>query len=154
MTSCKKVISYIDHLDKLPEYGSLPLTVQQLSKDQSIFSQLVPKNLANHCTMGRILNGKLTIQVRNGAIAAKLKQTSPTLIRKMQALGWKVTAIHILVQAPHAEQALKSFIVQNNIGVRKLSQAGKDSLRHLTTTLQNSELKDTIQRFLAKHSND
>ncbi len=104
--------------------------------------------------MGRISNGKLTIQVRNGAVAAKLKQTSPTLIRKMQALGWKVTAIHILVQAPYAEQASKSPTVQNNIRVKKLSQIGKDSLLRLTTTLQNSELKDTIQRFLAKHAND
>ncbi len=154
MTSCKKVISYIDRLDKFPEYESLSFTAHQLCKDQSIFSQLVPKNLASHCTMGRISNGKLTIQVRNGAVAAKLKQTSPTLIRKMQALGWKVTAIHILVQAPYAEQASKSPTVQNNIRVKKLSQIGKDSLLRLTTTLQNSELKDTIQRFLAKHAND
>ena len=154
MTSCKKVISFIDHLEKMPEYENLFFTARQLRKDQSAFSQLVPKYLAGHCTMGRISNGKLTIQVRNGAIATKLKQSAPTLLRKIQELGWKVTAIHILVQAPHAEQPPKSLTTQNNIRVKKLSQAGKDSLLRLTATLENSELKDTIQRFLIKHVND
>ena len=98
MTSYK-VNSYLNLLGKTPEYENLFSLAHQLYEDQLTFFELIPAHLAQHCNLGRISNGKLTIMAENGAIASKLKQISPSLLLKLQKLGWEVTAIQILVQA-------------------------------------------------------
>lgn len=91
----------------------------------------------------------------NGAIASKLKQISPSLLLKLQELGWEVTAIQILVQANYATKNTKHLIDQEYEKKKiKLSQTGKDCLSQLAATLPDSELKNTIQLFLKKHRND
>jgi len=91
----------------------------------------------------------------NGAIASKLKQISPSVLLKLQELGWEVTSIQILVQAHNFEKNKKTHTDKEHIKEKlKLSQTGKDCLSQLATTLPDSELKNTIQLFLKKHKND
>ena len=91
----------------------------------------------------------------NGAIASKLKQISPTLLHKLQELGWEVTAIQILVQAHYIAKNTKPLADKGYIKKKiKLSPVGKDSLSQLAATLPDSELKNTIQCFVRKHQND
>ena len=112
-------------------------------------------HLAQHCNLGRISNGRLTIMAENGAIASILKQISPSLLLKLQELGWEVTAIQILVQAHSMARSTKPLtdkeISQKKI---KLSQTGKDCLNQLAATLSDSELKNAIQSFIRKHQKD
>ncbi len=153
MTSYK-VDSYLKILGKTPEYKNLFSLAQQLHANQLIFSNLIPAHLVQHCTLGKITNGKLTIMAENGAIAFKLKQISPSLLLKLQKLEWEVTAIQILVQAYHTTKNTKSLSHERHNKRIKLSQTGKDCLNQLATTLPQSELKDTIKLFLKKHQND
>ncbi len=91
----------------------------------------------------------------NGAIASKLKQVSPSLLLKLQELGWEVTAIQILVQAHNFAKNTKTLADKGYPKEKlKLSQAGKNCLSQLATTLPDSELKNTIQLFVKKHIND
>ncbi len=91
----------------------------------------------------------------NGAIASKLKQISPSVLLKLQELGWEVTSIQILVQAHNFEKNKKTHTDKGYIKEKlKLSQTGKDCLSQLATTLPDSELKNTIQLFLKKHKNE
>ena len=154
MTSYK-VNSYLNLLSKTPEYKNLFSLAQQLYADQLTFSKLVPMHLAQHCNLGQVSNGRLTIMAENGAIASKLKQISPSLLLKLQELGWEVTAIQILVQAHYIAKNTKPLADKGYIKKKiKLSQTGKDCLSQLVTTLPESELKNSIQLFLKKHPNN
>ncbi|MDO9312378.1 MAG: DUF721 domain-containing protein, partial [Nitrosomonas sp.] len=122
---------------------------------QLIFSKLVPAQLAQHCVLSRTSNGRLTIMTENGAIASKLKQISPSVLLKLQELGWEVTSIQILVQAHNFAKNTKTLAGKGYPKEKlKLSQTGKDCLSRLATTLPDSELKNTIQSFVKKHKND
>lgn len=150
-----KVDAYFDLLGKTPEYTHLFKLAQKLREDQSTFFKLIPAQLAQHCSLSRIKDNKLTIMAGNGAVAAKLKQISPSLLLKLQKLGWEITAIQIMVQADSISENKK--ISTNHQYVRKklkLSQTGKACLNQLAATLADSGLKDTIQSFLKKHSSD
>lgn len=154
MTSYK-VNSYLNLLGKTPEYKNLFSLAQQLCANQLTFSRLIPAHLAPHCNLSQISNGRLTIMAENGAIASKLKQISPSLLLKLQELGWEVTAIQILVQAHYIAKNTKPLADKGYIKKKiKLSPAGKDSLSQLAATLPDSELKNTIQCFVRKHQND
>ncbi len=154
MTSYK-VNSYLNLLGKTPEYEKLFSLAQQLYADQLLFSKLVPAQLAQHCTLSRTSNGRITIMAENGAIASKLKQISPSVLLKLQELGWEVTSIQILVQAPGFGKSTKTLADKGYAKEKlKLSKTGKDCLSHLAITLPDSELKKTIQLFLKKHKND
>lgn len=152
MTSYK-VNSYLNLLGKTAEYENLFSLAQQLYRDQLTFSKLIPAHLAQYCNIGRISNGRLTIMAENGAVASKLKQISPSLLLKLQKLGWEVTAIQILVQAHFLSKNTKLLADERDSNNKKiiLSQTGKDCLNQLATTLPDSELKSTIQSFLKKH---
>ncbi|SFE97746.1 DUF721 domain-containing protein [Nitrosomonas sp. Nm166] len=154
MTSYK-VNSYLNLLGKTPEYENLFSLAHQLRANQLTFAKLVPAHLAKHCNISRISNGRLIIMVENGAIASKLKQYSPSLLLKLQALGWEVTAIQILVQAHHLTKNTKPLAEQGCIKRKiKLSQTAQDCLDQLAATLPESELRDAIQLFLKKHQSD
>lgn len=150
-----KVNSYLNFLGKTPEYKNLFSLAQQLYANQSIFTKLVPAQLAQHCNLGRISNGRLIIMAENSAIASKLKHISPSLLLKLQKLGWEVTAIQILVQAHSMSRNTKPLA---NKGINqkkiKLSQTGKDCLNQLAATLSDSELRNAIQSFIRKHQED
>ncbi len=154
MTSYK-VNSYLNLLGKTPEYENLFSIAHQIYSNQIIFFKFIPSHLAQHCHLSRISNGRLTIWAENGAVAAKLKQISPSLLLKLQELEWEVTSIHILVQAHYFTKNTKPLIDKGYIKKEiKLSKTGKECLSQLATTLPSSELKSTIQSFLQKHRDD
>lgn len=143
-----KVDSYLNLLGKSPEYAGLLSAARQLFKDQSTFHKLIPRQLAQYCHLSRITNGKLTILAENGAIAAKLKQLSPSLLRKLQQCGWEVTSFQILVQAQNSTANTKYIEKQMDIKKPKLSHSGKECFNQLAATLPDSELKEAIHSLL------
>lgn len=154
MTSYK-VNSYFNLLGKTPEYENLFSIAHQIHSNQIVFCKFIPSHLAPHCHLSRISNGRLTIWAENGAIATKLKQISPSLLLKLQELGWEVTSIHILVQAHYFTKNTKPLIDKGYVKKEiKLSKAGKECLSQLAATLPSSELKSTIQSFLQKYRED
>ena len=154
MTSYKASI-YLNHLSKLPEYKKIFSLVDQLHANQLVFSNVVSPHLAKYCSLGQISNGKLTIMVVYGAVASKLKQMTPSLLSKLNELGWEVTSIQIFVQA-HFYIENKNLLASKERANNKieLSATGKKCLIQLAATLPDSELKSTIQSFVKKHSID
>ncbi|MCB1984471.1 MAG: DUF721 domain-containing protein [Burkholderiales bacterium] len=116
-------------------------------------SSIIPARLNQHCKLGPFFNGQLTLLAENASVASKLKHISPSLLLKIQKLGWKVTSIRILVQKPddvghtvlHQKRTLK-------FKKPKISNAGINSLNRFANTLPDSELKHSIQKLL-KHQN-
>ncbi len=86
----------------------------------------------------------LTLSVDNGAIASKLRQMTTELAIKLREIGIDVTVIQVLVQVnppPHSPPP----------EVRCISPSGKNQLTELAEKLDDSPLKDALNR-LAKRN--
>jgi hypothetical protein len=140
----RKVSAYFRILGKEPEHQDLFLKVDKLNEIQQSLLTIIPPRLAEHCAAGYPNDGKLTIFASNGSIAAKLKQISPSLLQKMQNLGWEVTSIQIATQAHYQASNTDHF----NPKKRHLAQSGIASLTQLAASLPASALKTAIESLL------
>ncbi|GJL72524.1 MAG: hypothetical protein NMNS01_17230 [Nitrosomonas sp.] len=140
----RKVSAYFRILGKEPEHQDLFLKVDKLNEIQQSLLTIIPPRLAEHCAAGYPNDGKLTIFASNGSIAAKLKQISPSLLQKMQNLGWEVTSIQIATQAHYQASNTDHF----NPKKRNLAQSGIASLTQLAASLPASALKTAIESLL------
>jgi hypothetical protein len=118
--------------------------MEMLTMMQQVFMDIAPPQLAPHCALGELSKGKLTIYARNGAIAAKLRQTMPSLLSKFQAKGYEVTAIRIAVQANFSDAR------SSPTDRPRISQAAAESLGRLITELPGSPLKTAVESLLKK----
>lgn len=148
----RKIDTYLDILSTSHDHARLFAAAYQVHKHQSVFKKLVPGNLSPYCTAGQISSGILTVIAENGAIAAKLKQISPSLLLRLQQHGWEVTSFQILVQANHsnnnANQSATNGYQKKKIA---LSAHGKNCLNQLAVSLPDSALRDAILSFVKKH---
>ena len=150
MTS-QKIKTYLRILGKNTENTDLFNRADQLNKMNHILaaSSIIPAHLNEHCKLGPFTRGQLTLLADNASVATKLKHISPSILQKIQKLGWKVTSIRILVQKPDVLD--HTTLHQNRKPKSKkpnISTAGINSLNRLAHTLPDSELKHSIQRLL------
>ncbi len=140
----RKIGAYLNALDETPGDHSLSHQINKLNEAQQLFSTIIPVQLVKHCTLGLPSDEKLIIFAENSAVAARLKQLSPSLLRKAQKSGFEITSIQIAVQAHfHAHQMDKP-----PANKRQLSQSGKKNLNQLATSLPSSDLKSAIESLL------
>jgi hypothetical protein len=114
--------------------------VRQLRSIQSLYEQIAPVSLLRSSQVLCIETGLLTLAANNGAIAAKLRQMTPELLRQLQLQGCEVTGIQVRVQVtvpPNPRPALPS----------SLSEEGIQQLNNLASTLGDSPLKSALQRL-------
>jgi len=113
MTS-QKVNIYLNVLGETPQYKDLFSVANTLYEKQLIFAKLIPEKLSPYCYLGKINGGELTVLVENGAVAAKLKQLSPSLLCKLQKTDWKITSIQVLVQGNFFRENVHSHEKQSH----------------------------------------
>lgn len=142
--SAHKINFYLSASERLQ---SLFTQAQYLIQLQQTFRKIVPATLAGSCKVAAIDQEILVIFVDNGAVAAKLKHLLPSLLKKLQHEQIEINAIKIEVQAtnPVNDKTLTRNIV--------LSTAARDSLKQLAEGLEDSPLKDSIEKMLAHHRN-
>ena len=132
-----------------PQHQEMFTYINQLTQMQQAFMEIIPSQLAKNCTLGRFSDGKLTILVGNGPVAAKLKQILPSLLLKFQKMGYlEVTAIQITVQANYYTYSANDLSHKKP----KISQAGMESLSKLATNLPTSPLKNAVKSMLKKRA--
>jgi len=141
-----KINFYLGTLRLTPEHQRLFSYMDELTAMQQAFSKIVPHQLAQHCTLGGFFEGNLTICAGNGAIAAKLRQTLPSLLLKFQAMGYEITAIRLAVQADYRN------IRKGDLSGKKISigRAGMERLGELASGLPSSPLKTAVESLLDK----
>ncbi|HXZ97196.1 MAG TPA: DciA family protein [Burkholderiales bacterium] len=139
----RKVGSYFD---STPAIQSLIKQVQCLIDMQQVFTEIAPKPLAQSGRVGRFAHSSLLLFADNGAMAAKLKQLTPSLLINFQKRGYKVTAIRVEVQPPHPRTPLP----------RKTGLSGKalNHVHELAARLPDSPLRTAVQNMLARASNN
>lgn len=140
----RKIGFYLNSLTETPGENSLSHQINKLNEVQQLFSIIIPVQLIQHCTLGLPSDERLIIFAENSAVASRLKQLSPSILRKAHKFGLGVTSIQIAVQAYH--QAHKASKPQTK--KRQLSQSGKENLSQLATSLPTSDLKLAIESLI------
>lgn len=117
----------------------------RLLKLQRLFEEVVPATLARACRIANFKSGVIFIHAENGAVAAKLRQTMPSINDEFRTRGVQVTEIRIKVQP-------LDVAVQHKPRPRAavLGDAGRASIARLADSLPEGPLRESLGRFMAK----
>ncbi len=126
-----------------PELHSLLNTVQSLTRLQQQFVRVAPPYIAQSSQVLGLRQGTLNVAVTNGTLAAKLRQLAPDLVAKMQDNGCEVSGIRVKVQVGYATAPVKP-------APRILSQSAQQQLHLLSERLDDSPLKQALEKFSQK----
>jgi hypothetical protein len=122
------------------ELRQLSGKVRQLRAFQLHYEQVAPASLLRASHVIQMEQNVLTLAANNSAVAAKLRQMTPELVRQLQLRGCEVTGIQVRVQVtspPDARAAIPASV----------SAQGKQQLSELAATLSDSPLKSALQRL-------
>ncbi|MGH8764062.1 MAG: DUF721 domain-containing protein [Nitrosospira sp.] len=150
--TARKINFYLSALRLMPDHQRLFGYAGELAVMQQAFMEIAPPQLAQRCALGGFFEGNLVICAHNGAIAAKLRQTLPSLLLKLQAEGYEVTAIRVAVQANYL--AVRGNYTSTNLSAEKrtIGRAGVESLNGLAAVLPQSPLKIAVESLLKKQA--
>ena len=128
------------YLGASPELRRLSGKAEQLSALQRLYAQLAPPSLARASHILQLERQTLLIAADNGAIAAKLRQLIPELVRLFQNRGCEVTGIRVRVQvAPPSPVRAEAPAA--------LSATGRKQLLDAAGKMPDSPLKSALQRL-------
>lgn len=118
----------------------------RLLKLQRLFEELVPAALVRTCRIANFKSGVIFIHAENGAVAAKLRQITPSLNGELRTRGVEVTEIRIKVQP-------LDVALQHRLPPRAavLGDAGRASIARLADSLPEGPLRESLGRFIAMH---
>lgn len=120
--------------------ASLMPQAKRLLELRAAFAAMLPKPLAQSCSVANYKQGKIIVFAANSAVAAKLKLMRPTLLEQLAKRANEVTGMEVQVQPPsHERQAIEKS--------SKISQDAAENLDRLCTQLPDSELKNAIGRI-------
>lgn len=142
MTS-HRVDDFLNILGSMPAYRNLFTSVNQIIQLQHTFLKIVPPQLAKHCVIGKLSNGKLVIYAESSAVAAKLKQMIPSLLDKLDS---EIISISIQIGMRYYPKNLinASSKKQNPL----LSQIATQNLDQLIQAMPASPLRSAIESLL------
>ncbi len=132
------------YFDATPALQSLVRQAQRLIEMQQVFTEIAPEPLAQFGRVGQFARSSLLLFADNGAVAAKLKQLTPSLLVKFHKRGYEVTAIRVEVQPPSRPAPPRKQI--------RLSGKATDQLRELAASLPASPLRAALEGLLARAS--
>lgn len=127
------------------ELRALSAQAQRLAELQQVLHEAVPSSLISSARVSTFRAGRLVVLADNAAVAAKLRQLAPRLLRFIQERENEVTGIQIDVQVavPQRDSA-------KSPSGRDLSLTAIGSLEGLAGTLKDSPLKGALERMVQR----
>lgn len=123
-----------------PELRELSGQARELAHLQKIWEQAVPDALRPFTRAGGFKHRRITVFADNGAVAAKLKLLSASLLKTLQNKGLEVTSIRVEVQVQSRPQARPGL-------QRHLTPEAASCLENLAEHLPDSPLRNALQRL-------
>ena len=123
------------------ELSQLSGKVRQLHALQLLYEKVSPPSLSSASHVIQMEQDILILGADNSAIAAKLRQMAPELIRQLKQLGCEVTAIQVRVQV-----SLPASIPLRHAAL--VTDHGQKELNQLADSLNDSPLKKALQRLI------
>ncbi|WP_353193909.1 DciA family protein [Pandoraea pnomenusa] len=126
--------------------GSLLVAAGQLARLERDVHALLPAPLTASVKVTPPRDdGALVFLVANNALAARLRQQTPSLIEGLARRGWLIRAIRIRVSIATPEPVKPPKEA-------RLPRQGLVSLRELRDSLEPSPLRDALARLVTRHS--
>jgi hypothetical protein len=132
-------------LTRSGELRALSVQAQRLAKLQQVLLEALPSPLDRSARVSTLRAGRLVVLADNAAVAAKLRQLAPRLLRHVQERENQVTGIHIEVQV-----AVPQRLSGTASSARDLSLTALASLEGLAGTLKESPLKGALERMVQR----
>lgn len=132
-------------LNSAPNLHGLLQETQKLQALQTAWIGIAPQPLAASSAVGALHGQTLIVYAANGAVAGKLRQLAPSLLKKLHERGVEVTGIQIDVQvtAPQSKPKQKDLTISSN---------ALNNLAQLENSLDESPLKSALKALIGRHS--
>lgn len=125
---------------------ALVAKAERLAQWQKRYADLAPPALARASRVTGLRSGTLLLRADNAAVAAKLKQQAPRLVKALNQLAGEVTSIRVQVQPqqalrPHGASAVK----------QGLPPAAVAQFEALSAAIPDPRLKSALGNLVARH---
>jgi hypothetical protein len=128
--------------------SALNRATQRISALQRLYTACSPPELAQASRVVGDHDGVLVVAADNGAIAAKLKQLAPRLLKNLQKLSAQITGIRVQIQVKQAEQATpppRLMRPKKSLPVDLI-----DDFERLAHQVKDPGLRSALSRFAAR----
>jgi hypothetical protein len=115
----------------------------ELAELDRVYRRAVPAPLADASGVDHIDGGTLILWADNGAVAAKLRQLSPTVLGRLQARAPHCTTVRVVVRLGVGTTAQKR-------APARIGSGGAAALQELAGALPSSSLRDALTRLAAR----
>lgn len=132
------------YLKQNAELDTISKKAQNLTAYQKIWDAVAPETLSLYTRAGDLSHKRLTVYASNGAVAAKVKILSPSLLTNLQKHGLEVTSIRVQVQVQSSPRKPQK-------PARKLSNIAAQELENLAKQLDpSSSLATTLKKLASR----
>lgn len=128
-------------LGSSPELRPLLAHARELQVWQNLFERVVPAQLKTSCRVGQVAGGRVQLLAANGAVAAKLRQLAPALLEEFQRAQCPVREVWVRVE-------VNSQAAPRRRTGAGLGEGGRQQLRTLAESLENSPLRAALEKLL------
>lgn len=127
--------------------AAVVLTAQRLIHLQDIVAKQLPMPMRQGFAVAQVKGNELTLIAEHAALAAKLRQLTPRLLKQINESGWQATSLKIKVatrpNAPPAHQVLKQAV--------PLDANALSHFEQLREQIRPGPLTQAIDRLLSRH---
>lgn len=128
---------------------ALSRATQCIAALQRLYAVCAPPDMIRASRVVNHRDGMLVIAADNGAVAAKLRQQAPRLLKNMQKQGVEVTGIRVQVQVARSTPAPR-----DRVGKTPLTIDSIDNFERLSKQVKDPELRSALARFAARRRGD
>lgn len=124
---------------------ALTQATQRIAALQQLYSVCAPPDLAQASRVVSNQDGMLVIAADNGAIAAKLRQLAPRLLKNLQKQRAQVTGIRVQVQVGGPNRAPRVQVEKSPLPIDLI-----DNFEKLAQRVKDPDLRLALARFAAR----
>lgn len=124
---------------------ALTRATQCIAALQRLYAACAPPDMLQASRVVNNRDGMLVIAADNGAIAAKLRQQAPRLLKNMQKQGGEITGIRVQVQVERSAPAPRLRPQKMPLTIDSI-----DKFERLSKQVKNPDLRSALARFAAR----
>jgi hypothetical protein len=128
---------------------ALTRATQYIAALQRLYAVCAPPDMIRASRVVNNRDGMLVIAADNGAVAAKLRQQAPRLLKNMQKQGAEVTGIRVQVQVERTIPASRIRAEKTPLSIDSI-----DNFEKLSKQVKDPDLRSALARFAARRRSD
>lgn len=128
---------------------ALTRATQCIAALQRLYAVCAPPDMVRASRVVNNRDGMLVIAADNGAVAAKLRQQAPRLLKNMQKQGGEVTGIRVQVQVERCAAPSRSRPPKTALSLDSI-----DNFERLSKQVKDPGLGSALARFAARRRSD